>query len=255
MGLRIQLNHVSNHCVNPQPCHSAFRVLHTNGIHEINLDFCGCEHEAPRYIQLLRRHFFPATQINPCTCATFSLLNQFHLHNLTSKVSAYDYYRALEHLTDNTGANLPKSRYRALMRMSLQWRHLKLLKRAGRGHDSSGVFGTKPGELGILCPTCPHPGKNLPDDWKSRPANEQYDCSLSRYISTNFDFRFLYTFIACMDANFRLKNQLVSNYSVDPGLGTGWAYMVDRKPYEKYVLSKANEEDVRVYILAPRALI
>ena len=64
--------------------------------------------------------------------------------------------------------------------------------------------------------------------------------------STNFDFRFLYTFVACMDANFRLKNQLVSNYSVDPGLGTGWAYMVDRKPYEKYVLSRANEEDVCV---------
>jgi len=47
-----------------------------------------------------------------------------------------------------------------------------------------------------------------------------------------------------MDANFRLKNQLVSNYSVDPGLGIGWAYMVDRKPYEKYVLSHANEDDV-----------
>jgi len=30
-----------------------------------------------------------------------------------------------------------------------------------------------------------------------------------------------------MDANFRLKNQLVSNYSVDPGLGIGLAYMVD----------------------------
>jgi len=49
-----------------------------------------------------------------------------------------------------------------------------------------------------------------------------------------------------MDANFRLKNQLVSNYSVDPGLGTGWAYMVERKPYESYVLSRANEDDVGV---------
>ncbi|KAF8156253.1 hypothetical protein BJ912DRAFT_1070632 [Pholiota molesta] len=46
-----------------------------------------------------------------------------------------------------------------------------------------------------------------------------------------------------MDANFRLKNQLVSNYSQDPGLGIGWAYMVPRKPYEAYVLSKASEED------------
>ena len=49
-----------------------------------------------------------------------------------------------------------------------------------------------------------------------------------------------------MDANFRLKNQLVSNYSVDPGLGTGWAYIVEQKPYESYVLSRANEDDVGV---------
>lgn len=244
MGLRIQLNHLSNRCSNPMPCHRDFRVLHTNGVHEINLDFCDCERGTPRYIQLLRRQLFPATQINPRTCATFGLLKQFHLLNLTSKVSAYDYYRTLERLTDNTGVNLPKSRYRALMRMGLQWQHLKLLKRAGRGNDPTGVSGTKPGELAILCPTCPHPGKNLPDDWKSRPATEQCVSFLLFCLLSHFLARFLYTLIVCMDANFRLKNQLVSNYSVDPGLGIGWAYMVDRKPYEKYALSHANEEDV-----------
>ena len=52
----------------------------------------------------------------------------------------------------------------------------------------------------------------------------------------------------CMDANFRLKNQLVSNYSQDPGLGTGWAYMVPRKPYENYVLSKATDDDVSSFL-------
>jgi hypothetical protein len=48
----------------------------------------------------------------------------------------------------------------------------------------------------------------------------------------------------CMDANFRLKNQLVSNYSQDPGLGIGWAYMVPRESYEAYVLSRADDVDV-----------
>jgi len=56
--------------------------------------------------------------------------------------------------------------------------------------------------------------------------------------------RFLYMTILCMDANFRLKNQLVSNYSQDPGLGIGWAYMVPRIPYENYVLSRTNDADV-----------
>jgi len=56
--------------------------------------------------------------------------------------------------------------------------------------------------------------------------------------------RFLYMMFLCMDANFRLKNQMVSNYSQDPGLGTGWAYMLPREEYEAYVLSRANDGDV-----------
>ena len=48
----------------------------------------------------------------------------------------------------------------------------------------------------------------------------------------------------CMDANFRLKNQLVSNYSQDPGLGIGWAYLVPREPYEEYVLGQLTDADV-----------
>ena len=47
-----------------------------------------------------------------------------------------------------------------------------------------------------------------------------------------------------MDANFRLKNQLVSSFSRDPGLGIGMAYMIARGPYEQYVLSQADEQDV-----------
>ena len=55
----------------------------------------------------------------------------------------------------------------------------------------------------------------------------------------------------CMDANFRLKNQMVSNYSQDPGLGTGWAYLVPRKPYESYVLSRVSDADVSALFLRP----
>jgi hypothetical protein len=47
-----------------------------------------------------------------------------------------------------------------------------------------------------------------------------------------------------MDANFRLKNQLVSNYSQDPGLGIGMAYMLPREAYETYVLTQADDKDV-----------
>lgn len=46
-----------------------------------------------------------------------------------------------------------------------------------------------------------------------------------------------------MDANFRLKNQLVSNYSIDPGLGTGMSYMIKCEPYEEYVKSRAGDTE------------
>ena len=58
--------------------------------------------------------------------------------------------------------------------------------------------------------------------------------------------RFLYAMLVCMDANFRLKNNLVSNFSQDPGLSNGSAYIVAHSPYEEYVLSQADSKDVRV---------
>jgi len=50
--------------------------------------------------------------------------------------------------------------------MLVQWHHLKLLKRGGRGHDPSGAAGTKTGELALMCPSCPHPGINFPEGWE-----------------------------------------------------------------------------------------
>ncbi|KAF9522288.1 hypothetical protein CPB83DRAFT_777307, partial [Crepidotus variabilis] len=228
MGLRIQLNHSGLYCTNATACHLSMTVLHTNGLHEVAFDYCGCDRAIPQHLQLFRRQFYPASQINVQTCASFELLNFLHKLALTMKASTYDFYRALEHLTDSSGLSKKKYRYRALFRMILQWRHLKLLLRGGRAHAVDGVAGTKAGELAIRCPSCPYPGVNLPEDWDKAPP----------------EFQFLYTMFACMDANFRLKNQLVSNYSQDPGLGTGWAYMVPRVPYEQYVLSRANDEDI-----------
>jgi hypothetical protein len=54
--------------------------------------------------------------------------------------------------------------------MTQEWRHLKMLKRAGRGHDPAGVAATKLGECAVLCPACPQPGKNLPVGWDKVPV-------------------------------------------------------------------------------------
>lgn len=165
LGAFIQLNHSGTHCDNPKICHQSMLVLHVNGIHDTAIKFCGCTRAIPQHIQLLRRQIYPALQLTIQTCVTFELLHLLHTLALTTKSNTYDFYRALEKMTSNTGLNAPKSRYRALLRMVLQWRHLKLLKRGGRGHELTGAMGTATGKLSIICPSCPRPGVNLDAGW------------------------------------------------------------------------------------------
>ena len=58
--------------------------------------------------------------------------------------------------------------------MIREWRHLKMGKQAGRGHDPSGIDATSQGALAVPCRACPLPEVNLPEDWRSLPDNSQY---------------------------------------------------------------------------------
>ena len=44
-----------------------------------------------------------------------------------------------------------------------------MLKQTGCGQDPSSAEGTQEGELTVKCPTCPHPGHNLPEGWENAP--------------------------------------------------------------------------------------
>lgn len=156
-------------CDNLVPCHINMSVLHTNRIHEVAIQYCGCQQVIPQHIQLLQCRLYPCSQIIVKTCVTFELLRHLHELALTSKASTYNLYQALEKSTTNLGINVPKSRYRALFCSILQWRHLKMLKWGGRMHDPGGVAETRLGELVIRCPSCPWPGINLVDGWENVP--------------------------------------------------------------------------------------
>ncbi|KAJ7926131.1 hypothetical protein B0H13DRAFT_1599892 [Mycena leptocephala] len=228
LGLRVQLGHEG--CVRPKPVGTTFVVLDLNGIQEVNVDLCGCEKAAlhgSAYTQLLRRGWYPATDHAPKTAATFALLDFFHAQTLQAKTTMYNFYVTLEKLTDNTGVK-PPNRYSEFLRMARQYRHLLMLKRAGRAHDPSGVYGTQPGECAVLCPACPRPGVNLPDDWDSAPPEK----------------KFLYVLFLALDACFRLKRRLISSELRDPGLGTGWAYFTENEPYRQYLLTVTDQKEM-----------
>lgn len=46
------------------------------------------------------------------------------------------------------------------------FRHVKLMKRAGRGNIPGGLLLTGAGDLALACPACPIPGVNLPENWE-----------------------------------------------------------------------------------------
>ncbi|KAG1724893.1 uncharacterized protein EDB91DRAFT_1087320 [Suillus paluster] len=200
LSLRIQLGHpVGQHCILPrQVFNSKFVLIDTNGIHEVRLDFCGCETSNSHVRQLLRHGWFPSTSTDPRTAATFRLLRHFQLLSFESKASAYEFYHSLD-------------RYNAFLRMVREWRHLKMLKHFGRGHEEGGVNGTSQ--------ACPQPGKNLHEGWALAMKANQW----------------LYTTFLAIDTNFRLKRRNVSSDKADPSLSTGWSYFVEEADYKSYL--------------------
>jgi hypothetical protein len=71
-------------------------------------------------------------------------------------------------------SSFTQDRYEQFQTAIRIWRHMKLVKRAGRGHDPAGIDSTSPGECAVECPACPHPDRNLPDDWKDAPESIGY---------------------------------------------------------------------------------
>ncbi|KAF7313212.1 CxC2 domain-containing protein [Mycena kentingensis (nom. inval.)] len=234
-GLRVQFGHVDGAaCPNPRRGRDDFVVMADNGIHEVAVDFCGC-YQTPDldFMQVLRAGWFPATSAAPRTCATLECLERFQTLSLHGKTSAYDFYASLETMTNGAGIK-PPDRYKVFLRVVRQYRHLMLLKRGGRAHDRSGVWGTGQGELALRCPACPRPGVNLPEGWEQATAGEQ----------------FLYTIFLALDACFRLKRRIISSWQRDPGSGPGWAYMCEPFTYERFIATITEQDDART-VLSP----
>ncbi|KAF9496443.1 hypothetical protein BDN71DRAFT_1482196 [Pleurotus eryngii] len=195
LGLRIQLNHPpGDYCpIVDTTFKESFVIISLNGIFTC----------VAKSAQLLRARLFPATIVEPRTAATFEVLQLFQLLTFGSKVSGYEFYQSLIRLSSNLGEIVPE-RYSAFMRIVREWRHIHLLKCSARGHDPTGVAGTKEGECAVLCPA-----------W-------------------------IYSLFVAIDANFRLKRLAASSNVQDPGLNKGYAYFIDEKKYKSFLDATGN---------------
>ncbi|PBK94556.1 hypothetical protein ARMGADRAFT_1029626 [Armillaria gallica] len=206
-GLRVQLGHHNMRCLRPQVTTADFMVLHTNGIHKVAVDFCNCLEHVPVRVQCLCFHWYPATMRRPQTHATLSLLKHFHTQTLASKISAYEYYRGLCHMMDNTEVDLLKF---------------------GHGHFEEGIKMTELGTLALPCLVCPCPGVNLPEGWEKVPDS----------------YKFLYRPILGSDMDFHLSERDKSDDAADPCLHTGLAYCVEHEEYLTHVQKYVSQKDI-----------
>ncbi|KAF8122736.1 hypothetical protein K438DRAFT_1603507 [Mycena galopus ATCC 62051] len=233
LGLVYQVGHDGHPCEFPGRERSMV-VMDVTGIHTIHMRFCGCE-KATRVPlgtvgQLLANGWYPATTVDPQTCATLEALEFYRMLSVVGNLNVHDFVGSLERKMDPLRMSSVPDRYKAFGRMSRQYAFLQRAKRAGCGHTSDGLDRAELGSLAVLCWACPHDKKNLPEEW--RDVEPKY--------------RFLYALLLAMDANFRLKNRLRANEHQDPLLGSGLGYFVEEKAYKAHVKNYVAERDVRV---------
>ncbi|KAG1728677.1 hypothetical protein EDB19DRAFT_1897378 [Suillus lakei] len=223
VGIRLQLRHASGVlCISPLSAHNDdFVIINYNGIYEVRLDFCRCAYAELHIIQLLRVRLFPAMTVDLKTAATFRALEYFQMLSFESKVSAFEFYKTAARSMDNTGIHIPKDHYEVLLCMVQEWRFIKQMKCAGQGHHLDGIGATKPGACTVLCPACPHIGKNLLDGWENAPSEI---CP-----------RFLYALFLAINTNFCLACRNVSSDIINPGLNCGYAFFVEEQAYKGFI--------------------
>ncbi|KAI6137694.1 hypothetical protein BKA82DRAFT_4334621 [Pisolithus tinctorius] len=201
---------------------SCLIVVHTNGIHYCNVQYCRCPGADDSHIQLMQAGMFPATTKATRTAFTFQVLDDFVRDNVECGTSAMNFYSKLRRITSNAFPHLVPDRYRELLRVARMWRLLKLLKWQG-SHMSAEDAG--PGELVLFCPACPQPGINISED-----ATDYSHWTLARSL--------------VMDGNFKAEHMHPKDAGSEAWLMDGKGYMVASQPYKEYLSSTKNVVEI-----------
>ncbi|KAK7018251.1 CxC2 domain-containing protein [Favolaschia claudopus] len=216
LGLVVQLGHLpGSMCGAMRRGKYKFTVIDVTGIHKVAVQFCECDSRIKPRQQLMRVCWWPATALDPSTCATFGVIRLFQNLNCLGKVSSFHFLCSLELLTNADGLNPLPNRRRAFIHIVRQHRMMEMMKRAGRGHSALGH------------------GKNLPEGWNNINWAEMPE-----------DLRYKYFTFLAEDANFRLINRNVSTEERDPVVDDGLGYFVNRRLYKEYLRNHVDEEEI-----------
>ncbi|KAJ7300618.1 hypothetical protein DFH08DRAFT_979518 [Mycena albidolilacea] len=203
LGLVVQLGHLTGYsCNNPWKAHQDFVVIDVTGVHNVNVNYCLCDSKIERWQQLMQ-------------------------------VSVHDFLPSLELLSNNNGLNPVFDRRRAFCHIVRPYQTISMMKCAGHGHDPAGVVGAAQSELALLCRSCPHPGRNLPEGWD----NINWDAMPE-------DLRYKYFLFLAQDCNFRLINRNISFVAKDPIVSDGYEYFVNNAKYTEWIRTHITEKEI-----------
>ncbi|EIW73761.1 hypothetical protein CONPUDRAFT_68447 [Coniophora puteana RWD-64-598 SS2] len=215
LSIRIGLQKAFTHKHTDHDGNSILTIVDTNGLHQVAVNWCGCDKKADEDIQLLEHGMYPASQKTPRTAFTFQALDDYLLQNRECKVPANSYIAQLRRKTMDSMPQEVPVRYVELNRCSRQWRLLKGLLAHGEGMNRGTDSGQ--GSLATVCPGCPRPQVNMPEGWEADPHKWKHGATL------------------CMDGNFKADHLRMRKEANDVPLTDGAAYMTESKAYEKHL--------------------
>ncbi|KAJ6579040.1 hypothetical protein DFH09DRAFT_1310403 [Mycena vulgaris] len=215
LGLRTQLGHPPGVvCPFKKPAPRDFVLYDTTGVHEISVDFCGCQPRVEHRLQLMQMSWWPAT------------------------VKASKYMRHIcrpEAIPDpelsGEAFGPPVRSPEAIHAHNATVARGEAAQAGQTRHKKGGVRATAQGELALPCRACPQPGWNIPEGWEDIP----------------FLYRYLYFLFLAQDANFRLTNRNVSSEEADPIFGDGFGFFAKREGedgYKAHIGKNANEQEI-----------
>ncbi|KAK7027904.1 hypothetical protein VNI00_015120 [Paramarasmius palmivorus] len=229
IGVRVYLGHGGDPCPNSHQSFKRLTILHTTGITEISVNFCFCSHHPSDFEQLLDLRLFPATADRVETVISFELLDDFHLHTLTSKKAAFDYYDSLQRKTSPVLPHKAKNYYHIFLRVVRIHRHLAAKRRAGQSHGIDQHVPHRPEKrTGVYCPACPEPGFNIKvEDIMNTPDDQRHKNTM--YVAVD----------GCHSAQ-RLNKR---DDPDDVALNEGSGYFSARHGFRQYIKDNTGDKD------------
>ncbi|KAF7327199.1 CxC2 domain-containing protein [Mycena kentingensis (nom. inval.)] len=103
IGLVHQIGHGGFPCPFPDVATRKMTVIDAPHVHVVQYRFCNCARAqaADDVSQLLRNGWYPATVLEPATCATFRTLRTFRLYNVVGNMNVADFIAASERATSS----------------------------------------------------------------------------------------------------------------------------------------------------------